>query len=49
MLDRTGVVFTPGIDFGSHQAQSHVRFAYTTGVARLEQAVERLARCLNRD
>lgn len=48
MLDRTGVVFTPGIDFGSHQAQSHVRFAYTTGVARLEQAVERLARSLPR-
>ncbi|WMP17801.1 pyridoxal phosphate-dependent aminotransferase [Thiothrix lacustris] len=48
MLDQTGVVFTPGIDFGSHQANSHVRFAYTTGVARLEQAVERLAHCLPR-
>ena len=48
MLDQTGVVFTPGIDFGSHQASTHVRFAYTTGVARLEQAVERLAHCLPR-
>ncbi|WGZ93224.1 MAG: pyridoxal phosphate-dependent aminotransferase [Candidatus Thiothrix putei] len=42
LLDKTGVVFTPGIDFGSHQATTHVRFAYTTHVARLEQAVERL-------
>lgn len=46
MLDQTGVVFTPGIDFGTHQATTHVRFAYTTGVGRLEQAVERLARRL---
>jgi aspartate/methionine/tyrosine aminotransferase len=48
MLDKTGVVFTPGLDFGSHQAATHVRFAYTTEVARLEQAVERLARHLPR-
>lgn len=48
MLDRTGVVFTPGLDFGSHQAETHVRFAYTTSVGRLEQAVERLARNLPR-
>jgi aspartate/methionine/tyrosine aminotransferase len=48
MLDQTGVVFTPGLDFGSHQAATHVRFAYTTEVARLEQAVARLARHLPR-
>lgn len=48
MLDKTGVVFTPGMDFGSHQADTHVRFAYTTGVARLEQAVERLGGFLRR-
>jgi aspartate/methionine/tyrosine aminotransferase len=48
MLDKTGVVFTPGLDFGSHHAATHVRFAYTTEVARLEQAVERLARHLPR-
>ncbi|MDQ5769844.1 pyridoxal phosphate-dependent aminotransferase [Thiothrix subterranea] len=46
LLDKTGVVFTPGIDFGSHQATTHVRFAYTTPVARLAQAVERLERGL---
>lgn len=42
VLDKTGVTFTPGIDFGTHQADTHVRFAYTCGVSRLEQAVERL-------
>lgn len=46
MLDKTGVVFTPGVDFGKYQANTHVRFAYTTSVERLEQAVERLARHL---
>ncbi len=47
MLDKTGVTFTPGIDFGSHQAETHVRFAYTCGVERLEQAVGRLAKYLS--
>jgi aspartate/methionine/tyrosine aminotransferase len=46
MLEKTGVAFTPGIDFGSHQAHTHVRFAYTCGVERLEQAVGRLAKHL---
>ena len=46
ILDKTGVTFTPGIDFGSYQAATHVRFAYTCNVARLEQAVERLAKFL---
>ncbi len=46
MLDKTGVTFTPGIDFGSYQAATHVRFAYTCSVARLEQAVERLSQFL---
>lgn len=48
MLDKTGVVFTPGIDFGSHQAATHVRFAYTTSIDRLAEAMERLARHLPR-
>ena len=46
MLDKTGVTFTPGIDFGSYQADTHVRFAYTCNMVRLEQAVERLAKFL---
>jgi aspartate/methionine/tyrosine aminotransferase len=48
MLEISGVAFTPGIDFGNHQANTHVRFAYTASVERLGQAVERLARFLPR-
>jgi aspartate/methionine/tyrosine aminotransferase len=48
MLEKSGVAFTPGIDFGSYQANVHVRFAYTASVERLGQAVERLARFLPR-
>lgn len=46
MLEQAGVAFTPGIDFGNQAANQHVRFAYTTALDRLEQAVERLARQL---
>ena len=42
LLDVAGVAVTPGADFGSHQASRHVRFAYTTGLDRLEAGVERL-------
>lgn len=41
-LRDTGVAFTPGVDFGSYQAQQHVRFAYTQPLPRLRQAMERL-------
>jgi aspartate/methionine/tyrosine aminotransferase len=33
----------PGLDFGSNAPEKHIRFAYTTGVDRLAEAVERLA------
>lgn len=46
LLDQAGVVLTPGVDFGEHRAQAHVRFAYTTSMARLEEGVARLARHL---
>ena len=37
----------PGpIDFGTHRARSHVRFAYTRSLADIEEGVERLARLL---
>ncbi|GGJ99767.1 pyridoxal phosphate-dependent aminotransferase [Pseudomonas matsuisoli] len=45
-LETEHVAFTPGIDFGLHRAPHHVRFAYTQGLARLEEAVERIARGL---
>lgn len=40
------VALTPGVDFGTHGAKRHVRFAYTTSIDRLEMGVERLRRFL---
>jgi aspartate/methionine/tyrosine aminotransferase len=42
VLERCGVAITPGVDFGRHRATSHVRFAYTQPLARLQEAVRRL-------
>ncbi|HEX7271204.1 MAG TPA: pyridoxal phosphate-dependent aminotransferase [Casimicrobiaceae bacterium] len=42
-LEATGVAFTPGIDFGRHRADAHVRFAYTIAREKLEEGVRRLA------
>ncbi|MEO8303338.1 MAG: pyridoxal phosphate-dependent aminotransferase [Betaproteobacteria bacterium] len=44
LLEAVGVAITPGLDFGRHRAESHVRFAYTIGMAKLEDGVERLRR-----
>ena len=41
-LAATGVAFTPGIDFGEHRANEHVRFAYTIALDKLHDGVERL-------
>jgi aspartate/methionine/tyrosine aminotransferase len=46
LLERSGVAATPGRDFGRHQAERHVRFAYTTSLERLQEGVERLGRHL---
>ncbi len=46
LLEDHGVALTPGVDFGHHRASEHLRFSYTTGMDRLELAVERLARVL---
>ena len=48
LLEKTGVAATPGLDFGCNQPQRHIRFAYTTGVERLAEAVERLSRYFGR-
>lgn len=42
LIETRHLAITPGLDFGQHQAQQHVRFAYTTSRQRLEQALERL-------
>lgn len=41
-LERSGVAVTPGTDFGAHQARGYVRFAYTTALERIQEAVGRL-------
>ncbi|KAB2925065.1 MAG: pyridoxal phosphate-dependent aminotransferase [Dechloromonas sp.] len=43
LLEQTGVATTPGLDFGSNAPEKHIRFAYTTGITRLGEAVERLS------
>ena len=48
LLEKTGVAATPGLDFGSNQPERHIRFAYTTDLSRLAEAVVRLARYLGR-
>ncbi|MCS4278301.1 pyridoxal phosphate-dependent aminotransferase [Stenotrophomonas rhizophila] len=45
-LETEHVAFTPGLDFGHHRANAHVRLAYTQDVPRLEEAVRRIARGL---
>ena len=42
LLEKVGVAVTPGLDFGSNAPEKHIRFAYTTGIDRLAEAVDRL-------
>ncbi len=45
-LHATGVAFTPGIDFGRHRPEAHVRIAYTVARPLLEEGIRRLAQWL---
>lgn len=42
ILENIGVAITPGKDFGDNKANTFVRFAYTTSLERLKEAVARL-------
>ncbi len=46
LLEHAGVAITPGIDFGTHRASEHVRFAYTRSIEQLREGVERIGRFL---
>lgn len=46
LLENAGIAATPGIDFGSHEAARHIRFAYTQPLTRLAEALARLDRFL---
>ena len=48
LLEQAGVACTPGLDFGQHAPEKHLRFAYTTDISRLSEAVERLATYFSR-
>ena len=41
-LEETKVALTPGYDFGSFEAGSHIRFSYANGMERLKEGCERL-------
>jgi aspartate/methionine/tyrosine aminotransferase len=42
LLEKTGVAITPGMDFGSHRAERHVRFSYATTREHLHEGIARL-------
>ncbi len=42
LLQDTGVALTPGFDFGEQNANLFIRFAYTTNIERLQQAILRI-------
>lgn len=46
LLETAGVAVTPGLDFGTHTPERHLRFAYTTEVGRLGEAIDRIRRFL---
>ncbi len=48
LLNEVGVAITPGKDFGRYKAETHVRFAYTSEMKRLEEAVTRLGAFLGK-
>ncbi len=46
LIDEYQVAVTPGADFGSHQADSHVRFAYTTDEESIALGLQRIEAAL---
>ncbi len=48
LLEAEGVAITPGKDFGTHAAHHYLRFAYTTSIDRMEIALQRLERFIDK-
>lgn len=48
MLNQTGVVMVPGLDFGRHTARQYVRVSYATSLENLQEAVRRLTSYFNK-
>ncbi|MCG6970872.1 MAG: pyridoxal phosphate-dependent aminotransferase [Gammaproteobacteria bacterium] len=49
LLQQAGVAVTPGIDFGHHSPQNHVRFAYTTSMENLQEGISRIGAFLQQN
>ncbi len=47
VLEQAGVAITPGKDFGTNEAERHVRFAYTRSIDELQEGVSRLRKFLS--
>lgn len=48
LLDEAGVAVTPGKDFGNNRPEHYLRFAYTTSMENLQEAVERIGNFLQK-
>ena len=48
LLDQAGVAITPGVDFGTNNSSSYVRFAYTTNTEQLATGVDAIRDFLRR-
>lgn len=46
LLEKHHLAITPGTDFGTFEADRHVRFSYAQSLARLEEAVSRIGQAL---
>lgn len=46
LVTEAGVAATPGLDFGNCAPGRHMRFAYTTGRARIEEGLQRMEKFL---
>jgi aspartate/methionine/tyrosine aminotransferase len=42
LLDEAGVAAVPGLDFGDHRPEAHMRFSYTTSLDQIREGVRRL-------
>ncbi len=43
LLQQAGVAITPGLDFGFHRPERHLRFSYANTIENLQEGVRRLA------
>jgi len=48
LLESEGLAITPGIDFGKHEAHHMLRFSYTTSIAIMKVAMQRLEHFINK-